>query len=473
MPTIHLMVGFIGFGKTTIAKQLAKKLPAVRLTHDEFMVKLYGRSMPYADFHPNYDKVDAILWNLAEKIVKAGTDVIMDYGFWSHDDRKKVYERAKKITDSVVFHCVYYDMVKAKSRIVIRSAQDLEEMFIQEEKFDRLSSRFEAWSNDDKYPVIFHYSDNNVIYSSAFNRQVTKMHFGIYGSIIQNGKILLVKKARGPYTGLYDLPGGEQEKGETYHETLYREIREETGCKVVKVENERFKSIIFSDFTAECGEKGVLQHEAILYDVEIEGEPKANGDGLDSDGALWVDIKDLTAENSTPFALMAANKPLIAVADENDETVSTHLRGTPIKPNRYPMIAGVLLFNSKGNLILQKIASHKEWGGLWTYSAAGHVDADEDYATAAKRELKEELGIEAEIEREVAAFPVIREGKKVAYHHIFAAHSDEKIIPDKSEVAEIREISLADLQNEIAQNPERFFDAFLTTIKIYMGQRNV
>lgn len=301
--------------------------------------------------------------------------------------------------------------------------------------------------------------------TSIANPKITKTHFGVYGCIIENGKILLIKKARGPYTGLYDLPGGSQEKGESYLETLTREIMEETGCKVITAKNERRKSIIFSDFTAASGEKGVLQHEAILYDVEIEGAPKTTGDGLDSNGAVWIKISDLTAENSTPYALIAANKPLIAVADENDETISTHLRGTPAKPDRYPMIAGVLLFNSKGNLILQKISSHKKWGGLWTYSAAGHVDAGEDYATAAKRELKEELDIEAEIEREIAAFPVIREGKKVAYHHIFAAHSDEKIIPDKSEVAEIREISLADLQNEIARCPKQFFDAFLTTMK--------
>lgn len=299
------------------------------------------------------------------------------------------------------------------------------------------------------------------------NKLITKTHFGVYGRIVKNGKILLIKKARGPYTGLYDLPGGSQEKGESYIETLRREIMEETGCKVVRAENERFKSIIFSDFTIASGEKGVLQHEAILYDVEIEGKPKTKGDGLDSNGAVWLDIKDLTAENSTPYVLIAANKPLIAVADENDETISTHLRGTPMKANRYPMIAAVLLFNSKGNLILQKIASHKKWGGLWTYSAAGHVDAGENYIVAAQRELKEEMGINTIIEREMTSFPIIREGRKTAYHHVFVVHSDDKIIPDKNEVDEVREISLHDLKCEVAKNPEHFFDAFLMAIKKY------
>lgn len=117
---------------------------------------------------------------------------------------------------------------------------------------------------------------------------------------------------------------------------------------------------------------------------------------------------------------------------------------------------------------MQKIASHKKWGGLWTYSAAGHVDAGEDYITAAQRELKEELGINAEIEREVVAFPIIREGIKIAFHHVFIAHSDDKIIPDKSEIAEVREVSLHDLKHEITKNPEQFFDGFLIAIKYYL-----
>ena len=300
------------------------------------------------------------------------------------------------------------------------------------------------------------------------NKLITKTHFGVYGRIVKNGKILLIKKARGPYTGLYDLPGGSQEKGESLLETLRREIMEETGCKVVKADNGRYKSIIFSDFTPKSDEKGVLQHEAILYDVEIKGVPKTNGDGLDSNGAVLVDIKDLTAENSTPYVLIAVNKPLIAVADENDETISTHLRGTPLKPNHYPMIAAVLLFNSKGNLILQKVAAHKKWGGLWTYSAAGHVDAGENYIVAAQRELKEEMGINTIIEREMTSFPIIREGRKTAYHHVFVVHSDDKIIPDKNEVDEVREISLHDLKCEVAKNPEHFFDGFLLAIKTYL-----
>ena len=45
MPTIHLMFGFMRFGKTTIAKQLERKIPAVRLTHDKENCIVIGDSL--------------------------------------------------------------------------------------------------------------------------------------------------------------------------------------------------------------------------------------------------------------------------------------------------------------------------------------------------------------------------------------------------------------------------------------------
>ena len=566
MTAIHLMVGFMGFGKTTIAKELEKKFSAVRLTHDEIMLERYGRNPD--DFQEKYKKVDDFIKNETKKYIKQGQDVILDYGFWTHKKREEYYLWAKTLTNEVIFHVPECDLEVAKHRTMTRTQNDNAALIIDENAFDTLLMQYEPWNYMDDYPVIFHnvsntkyigqlvyvkidrplgskhtkydfeypvnygyipftksgdgeeldayvlmidkplkeylgrcigvvhrlnddddklivvpeeydLSDEEIEEFIAFQEKwfkhilirdsrITKAHFGVYGRIVKNGKILLIKKARGPYTGLYDLPGGSQEQGESYLDTLKREVMEETGCEVIKAENERFKSIIFSDFTVESAEKGVLQHSAVLYDVEIKGEPKITGDGLDSNGAVWVDIKSLNANNATPYALIAAGLSVISIANENDKIISTHLRGTPIPKGRYPMIAAVLLFNSKGNLILQKIAAHKKWGGLWTYSAAGHVDAGEDYIIAAQRELKEELGINAEIEREVVAFPIIREGIKIAFHHVFIAHSDDKIIPDKGEIAEVREVSLHDLKHEIIKNPEQFFDGFLTAIKDYI-----
>jgi 16S rRNA (adenine1518-N6/adenine1519-N6)-dimethyltransferase len=65
----------------------------------------------------------------------------------------------------------------------------------------------------------------------------------------------------------------------------------------------------------------------------------------------------------------------------------------------------ILLFNQAGELFLQKRSHLKDrHPDVWDSSAAGHVDAGEEYDAAADRELKEELGVEAVLER-VAKLP--------------------------------------------------------------------
>jgi isopentenyldiphosphate isomerase len=57
----------------------------------------------------------------------------------------------------------------------------------------------------------------------------------------------------------------------------------------------------------------------------------------------------------------------------------------------------ILLFNSRGELFLQKRSMSKdEQPGKWDSSAAGHVDSGEDYLACAEREIAEELGIVVE-----------------------------------------------------------------------------
>lgn len=137
------------------------------------------------------------------------------------------------------------------------------------------------------------------------NSDVTMTHTGVYGIIRRGDEILVIKKARGPYTGLYDLPGGSPERGETQLETVVREIKEETSCEAVSCEKLTTETILFSDFTKEYGQTGVLQHTGSLYLVDIKGDPSTVGDGLDSNGALWMNMNVLSKQNATPFVLMA------------------------------------------------------------------------------------------------------------------------------------------------------------------------
>ena len=59
-------------------------------------------------------------------------------------------------------------------------------------------------------------------------------HVGVYALTEKEGSMLFIKKARGPYTGKWDLPGGGFELGESPLEALHREFTEETGLTISK-----------------------------------------------------------------------------------------------------------------------------------------------------------------------------------------------------------------------------------------------
>ncbi len=152
-PTIYLMCGFLGFGKTTIAKRLEKELPALRLTHDEIMLKKYGRNPD--DFEEKYKEVDKFIRNEAEKAIKQGKNVILDYGFWTREQRRVYYKWGKYLTPNVIFYALLCDMEIAKQRVLARTKNNSEELWIDENCFNKLLQCYEAISEEEGYPIIY------------------------------------------------------------------------------------------------------------------------------------------------------------------------------------------------------------------------------------------------------------------------------------------------------------------------------
>ena len=128
-------------------------------------------------------------------------------------------------------------------------------------------------------------------------------HTGSYGFIIKNDKIALIKKARGGYTGLLDLPGGGIEHNETPKEALYRELQEEAGVTVIKEELITATSRTFK-WQMEKDVVENLHHIGILYKVEVKEETlKEDPDGLDSNGCNYYEINKLHKKELTPFTI--------------------------------------------------------------------------------------------------------------------------------------------------------------------------
>src|ERR1700689_4375459 len=60
----------------------------------------------------------------------------------------------------------------------------------------------------------------------------TRPYLAVSAAIFREGRVLIVRRARPPAHGLYTLPGGGVELGETLEEAVAREVREETGLEV-------------------------------------------------------------------------------------------------------------------------------------------------------------------------------------------------------------------------------------------------
>ena len=82
-PTMLLMVGLPGAGKTTRAKELAAVHRALRLTPDHWMIPLFGDSM--AD--GKRFVLEGRLISVALQALRLGTSVVLDFGLWGRDER--------------------------------------------------------------------------------------------------------------------------------------------------------------------------------------------------------------------------------------------------------------------------------------------------------------------------------------------------------------------------------------------------
>lgn len=90
MTDLVLVVGHVGAGKTTWAKRIAEETGAVRLTPDEWMVPLFHHHDPPSEHHHPRGMRDVLegrlVWTAAE-VLRAGVDVILDFGLWGREER--------------------------------------------------------------------------------------------------------------------------------------------------------------------------------------------------------------------------------------------------------------------------------------------------------------------------------------------------------------------------------------------------
>jgi len=120
----------------------------------------------------------------------------------------------------------------------------------------------------------------------------------------------------------------------------------------------------------------------------------------------------------------------------------------------------ILIFNSKGEIFLQKRSKSKDvCPGCWDGGVAGHVEIGEEFSETAIRELREEIGAEANLERIRDTHLQKNEYKKWEikdYEFVvtFRCVYDGPIKVDQSEIGEAGFFSVQDVEKQMNEGTE-------------------
>jgi 8-oxo-dGTP diphosphatase len=118
-------------------------------------------------------------------------------------------------------------------------------------------------------------------------------YLAVSAAIVRDGKVLVVRRARKPALNLYSLPGGAVELGETLHEAVIREVREETALTIEPVALAGTRDVIVRD-----AQNRIERHFVILCFAArwLAGEPKLNEE---LDDARWLKPAELSGLKTT------------------------------------------------------------------------------------------------------------------------------------------------------------------------------
>jgi isopentenyl-diphosphate delta-isomerase len=149
------------------------------------------------------------------------------------------------------------------------------------------------------------------------------------------------------------------------------------------------------------------------------------------------------------------------VVNERDEVVRQALRRDVHANHWWHRAVHVQVFDAGGRIFLQKRSMLKDLSpGLWDSSCSGHVDAGEDYDTAAVRELAEEIGVRITTPPERWFRIDACEPTGWEFVWVYRLRHDGPITVDPLEIQYGEWVAPAEVSARVAARPEDFCPSF-------------
>ncbi len=157
------------------------------------------------------------------------------------------------------------------------------------------------------------------------------------------------------------------------------------------------------------------------------------------------------------------------VVNERDEVVGRKPRSEVHRLRMLHRAVHVLVFNSRGQVFLQKRSMKKDrQPGVWDSSASGHVDTGEGYDTTAVREAQEEIGLKLAVTPERLFKIDAREETDHEFVWVYRCENEGPFELNRDEIDQGDWFSPEDVTRWIEVKPQEFATAF-----VYIWQKIV
>lgn len=153
-----------------------------------------------------------------------------------------------------------------------------------------------------------------------------------------------------------------------------------------------------------------------------------------------------------------------------EKTGKTIVRGEPLGEGEYHLVVHMWIINSKGEFLIQKRACGvKSSPNMWAITGGAAIAGDDSYS-ACKREVMEEIGIHADMEKAKVIFTLNREVSICDVWLIQQDFSVEECTLQIEEVSEVKWVSSKEIKEMVEQgvfhNYQYLEDLFLIIRKL-------
>ncbi len=152
----------------------------------------------------------------------------------------------------------------------------------------------------------------------------------------------------------------------------------------------------------------------------------------------------------------------VILVDKNDKVIGVEEKIKAHEERKLHRCFSILIFNSKGDLLIQKrVKSKYHSGGLWSNTCCSHP-LTKNIEKEASRRLKEEMGFSCKVKEIFSFIYNLKVGKlyEHEFNHVLAGrfNGNPKVNPE--EVEDWRWVGPKELKNDIRKNPEKYTSWF-------------